>query len=125
VPSITTSNLGDSINGYLNTLGSGGLNAITNRENHPQAAAIVQSAITQIAVLSGRLGGFQANQIETNLNSQRVALENVKASESSIRDTDFASEIAALTRAQILTQSTTQILGLANQIPQNVLALLR
>jgi flagellin len=78
-----------------------------------------------VSTLSGRLGGFQANQVETNLNSLRVALENVTASESSIRDTDFSAEVARLTRAQILQQSTTQILGLANQIPQSVLSLLR
>lgn len=125
VPSITTSNLGAPTIGFLNTIGTGGANTITNFSNQPAAAAIVGEAITQVSVLSGRLGGFQANQIETNLNSQRVALENVKASESSIRDTDYASEVSNLTRAQILVQSTTQILGLANQIPQNVLALLR
>lgn len=125
IPSITTSNLGSTTSGYLNTIGTGGTNAITDPARQPTAADIVSSAITQVAILSGRLGGFQANQIETNLNSQRVALENVKASESSIRDTDYASEVANLTRSQILVQSTTQILGLANQIPQNVLALLR
>ncbi len=125
IPSITTSNLGDSSNGFLNSLGSGGDTRITDTNNHPTAAAIVQSAIEQIATLSGRLGGFQANQVETNLNSVRVALENVQASESTIRDTDYAVEVANLTRAQILVQSTTQILGLANQLPQNVLSLLR
>jgi flagellin len=125
IPSLTTSNLGSTTDGFLNTIGTGGSRAITNSDNHSAAGAIVAAAITQVAVLSGRLGGFQANQIETNLNSQRVALENVKASESTIRDTDYASEVSNLTRAQILVQSTTQILGLANQIPQNVLSLLR
>ncbi len=124
IPSITTSNLGSTVAGFLNTIGSGGANAITNSVAHPTAAAIVQDAIAQVAILSGRLGGFQANQIETNLNSQRVALENVKASESTIRDTDYATEVSNLTRAQILVQATTQILALANQSPQNVLALL-
>ena len=125
VPSISTSNLGDTTYGFLNTLGTGGANALTDPSKQPSAAQIVSAAITQVAVLSGRLGGFQSNQIETNLNSQRVALENVQASESTIRDTDYASEVANLTRSQILVQSTTQILGLANQIPQSVLTLLR
>lgn len=125
IPSIATSNLGSTSSGYLNTIGTGGANAITDPDNQPKAADIVAAAIIQVSVLSGRLGGFQSNQIETNLNSQRIALENVKASESSIRDTDYASEVANLTRAQILVQATTQILGLANQIPQSVLALLR
>jgi flagellin len=125
IPSLNTSNLGSSDDGFLYSLGSGGSNIITNSDNLPTAEAIVSAAIRQVATLSGRLGGFQANQIETNLNSRRVALENVMASESAIRDTDYSVEVANLTRAQILVQSTTQILGLANQIPQNVLSLLR
>jgi len=125
IPSITTSNLGSTTYGFLNSIGTGGANAITDSDNQPTAAQIVSASITQVSVLSGRLGGFQSNQIETNLNSQRVALENVQASESTIRDTDYASEVANLTRSQILVQSTTQILGLANQIPSGVLSLLR
>ena len=88
------------------------------------SAKILMEAISQVAVIRGRLGGLQRNQIETNINSQRVALENVMAAESAIRDADIAVEVAALTRAQILVQSTTSVLGVANQLPQNVLALL-
>ncbi len=124
IPAITTSNLGDSVNGYLHTLGSGGANEVVDPDNHPTAEQIVASAISQIATLSGRLGGFQANQVETNLNSLRTALENVTASESAIRDTDYAVEVSRLTRAQIMLQSTTQMLGIANQLPQIVLSLL-
>jgi len=50
---------------------------------------------------------------------------NLTDAESSIRDADFAKESAALTRAQILVQSGTNVLKIANQNPQNVLALLR
>jgi len=124
LPSITTSNLGNSINGFLNSLGRGGVNAIDDSANHASAGAIVDAAIRQVSILSGRLGGFQANQIETNLNSQRIALENVTASESAIRDTDYATTVSELTRAQILVQATTAILSQANALPQNVLALL-
>ncbi len=125
IPSLQSSNLGSSVDGFLNQIASGGDYSITDPDNHARAAAIVAAAITQVSVLSGRLGGFQANQIETNINSQRVALENVTASESAIRDTDYATEVAKLTRGQILVQATTQILGVANQIPQSVLSLLR
>ena len=78
----------------------------------------------QVAVLRGRLGAFEKNTLETNINSLSVALENVTASESSIRDADFAAETAALTRAQILVQANTSVLSQANSSPQNVLALL-
>ena len=123
IPSVTIGTLGNSVAGYLSTLRSGGANELSS-QNYGAAEDIVNLASEQIAVLRGRLGGFQANQLETNIRSQQVALENVKASESAIRDADYAAEIAQLTRAQILVQSTTSILGLANQLPQNVLALL-
>ena len=48
-----------------------------------------------------------------------------EVSESAIRDADFASETASLTRAQILVQANTSILAQANSTPQNVLALLQ
>ena len=125
IPSITTSNLGNSVYGYLNTLASGGDHEIVDPNNHPDAEKIIAAAISQVAILSGRLGGFQANQVETNLNSLRTALENVTASESTIRDTDYASEVSKLTRSQIVVQSTVQMLGIANSSPQVVLSLLR
>ena len=69
-------------------------------------------------------GAFQKNILDTNINSLGVTLENVTASESAIRDADFAEETAAMTRAQILVQANTSILSIANSTPQNVLALL-
>ncbi|MHC4220718.1 MAG: flagellin, partial [Planctomycetota bacterium] len=50
--------------------------------------------------------------------------ENTAAAESSIRDTDFAAETAALTRSQILGQAATQALAIANAQPTSILALL-
>jgi len=125
ITSTAATNLGSATAGFLNDLGSSGSANILDSTNLSKAEDIIGAAISQVSTLSGRLGGFQANQVETNLNSLRVALENVTASESSIRDTDFATEAANLTRAQILQQSTTQILVRANQLPQSVLALLR
>jgi flagellin len=57
--------------------------------------------------------------------SLNETLANLQEAESSIRDADFAQESANLTRAQILVQSGTNVLALANQNPQNVLSLLR
>lgn len=85
----------------------------------------INQVIEQIAVLSGQSGGLQACQLETDINTQQVAAENVQASEAAVRDTDFATEVAKLTRAQILVQTTTQFLSIANQPPQSVLVLLR
>ncbi len=123
IPPVSTSNLGNATLGFLNTINTVGPNSLVSG-SYAAAERIVVEAISQVAIIRGRLGGLQRNQIETNINSQRVALENVQAAESAIRDADIAAEVAALTRSQILVQSTTSILGLANQMPQNALALL-
>ena len=54
-----------------------------------------------------------------------ISFENVSASESAIRDTDFAEETANLTRSQILAQAATTVLAQANASPQAALTLLR
>jgi flagellin len=123
IPSVSTAHLGNTTIGLLSTLRSGAGNELS-RKKFATANDVVKKAISQIAVLRGRLGGLQKNQLETNIRSQQVALENVSASESAIRDADYATEVSALTRAQILVQSGTSILGLANQLPQNALSLL-
>lgn len=123
IPQVSTSNLGDPAIGLLRSIGGGEANAVVKRQ-YANAEAIVKAAIMQVATISGRLGQLQSNQLEPNIRSQQVTYENVKASESAIRDTEYASEVAAMTRAQILVQSTMASLKIANQIPQNVLVLL-
>jgi flagellin len=123
IGSVAASNLGDSDVGFLNDLVTGGSATLVGG-NAGQASRILERAIKQVAVLRGRLGAFEKNTLDTNMNSLGVALENVTASESSIRDADFASETAALTRAQILTQAGTSVLATANSTPQTVLSLL-
>ena len=123
IMSVAPSQLGNATDGYLNTLKSGSTNSLSNN-NLYTAQRIVDDAIKDISGLRGRLGAFQKNTLETNVNSLRITLENITASESVIRDADFASETAALTRAQILVQANTSVLSLANTMPQSVLALL-
>lgn len=89
------------------------------------AAKIVDEVITKVAEMRGRLGAFQKTTIDSNIVSLSDLLNNLTEAESSIRDADFAQESAMLTRAQVLTQSGTSVLGIANQNPQNVLSLLR
>jgi flagellin len=109
--------------GRLYQLGSGESAAL---ETDPTtAASIVDEIISEIASLRGRLGAFQKTTLESNINSLSDTLEKLTEAESSIRDADFAAETAALTRAQILVQSGTSVLAIANSNPQNVLNLLR
>ncbi|MCP4294124.1 MAG: flagellin [Proteobacteria bacterium] len=88
------------------------------------AMLLVDNAIDQIASKRGNLGAFQKNTLESNLNNLRIANENLISSESVIRDTDMAAEMANFTRNQIMTQSATAMLAQANQTPKNVLQLL-
>jgi flagellin len=89
------------------------------------AAQIVDQAITKVTTLRGRFGALQRTTLETNMASLQDTVSNLAEAESAIRDADFAQETARLTRAQILVQSGTQVLAIANQNPQNVLALLQ
>ncbi len=107
----------------LDDLGSGKSLDMING-NLVDAQSVVGRAIEEISSLRGRLGAFQRNTIGATIRSLNVGAENTAAANSIIRDTDFASETAALTRGQILSQAATQTLGLANQAPQAVLQLL-
>ena len=109
---------------FLDSLKSGNANSLLSG-NFSNASDVLDTAITEISVLRGRLGAFERNTLQTNVNSLQIGLENITASESQIRDTDFAAETARLTRAQILTQAGTSVLATANSSAQNVLALLQ
>ena len=124
IGNIAARNLGSVANGYLSELGSGSEANVVDGDLG-LAQKIVNDSIQQVAGLRGRLGAFQKNTVGASIRSLGVALENTSAAESSIRDTDFAEETSALTRAQVLQQSATSILSLANSAPQSALALLQ
>ncbi|MEX2218485.1 MAG: flagellin [Phycisphaerales bacterium] len=115
--------LGTSDLGFLSTLSNGKANNIVD-SNGAQAQQIVAKAIEQVSALRGRLGAFQKNTVGGTIRSLGIAVENTAAAESSIRDADFASETAQLTRSQILVAASTNVLALANAAPQSVLNLL-
>ena len=122
--SIHSTQLGNEEVGLLHTLGTGYQHDLAGKQ-FEHAQRIVNEAISQVAFLRGRIGNLQRNQIETNINSQGVALENITAAESAIRDADVAEEVSALTRARILVQSTQNTLSIANSLPGMVLTLLQ
>ncbi len=84
----------------------------------------VQTEITAISTQRAELGAIQ-NRFEHTINNVNVAIENLSASESRIRDTDMAQEMMSLTRSQILSQAGTAMLAQANSAPNGVLQLLR
>jgi flagellin len=81
--------------------------------------------LNRVNNLRGRIGALQKNVVDTNISNLGVALENISAARSSIVDTDFATETANLQKAQVLSQAGISVLTIANQVPQQVLSLLR
>lgn len=123
IPSMTSNDLGNPLAGYLRDLTATGSKSLIAGQAE-QADAIVDAAINQVATLRGELGMIQKSIIEPNISNQQVAYERTTASESSIRDADFAVEATQLSRAQILVQSVGQVLNLANTQTRTALALL-
>jgi flagellin len=124
ITSVSTATLGNRTDGFLSSLGSGQANDLSSK-NFAVAQRVVRAAQDQISQLRGRIGAFQKDTLATSVNSLLVTLENTTAAESAIRDADFAAETSALTRAQILVNSSTITLRTANQVPSNVLSLLQ
>ena len=89
-----------------------------------QALAIIDKALTTVNGARADLGAVQ-NRFQSVVANLNTSSENLTASRSRIRDADYAKETAELTRTQILQQAGTAMLAQANQIPQNVLSLLR
>jgi len=89
-----------------------------------------QSLITGVdgviaAMVSSRAAlGASQNSLTHTMNNLQTTSNNLSASNSRIRDVDVASESAAMTRAQIISQSAVSVLAQANQMPQLALKLL-
>jgi len=97
---------------------------ISSVKGAQQALEVVDKALGSINNTRADLGAIQ-NRFTSVVANLQTSTENLSASRSRIRDTDFAKETAELTRTQILQQAGTAMLAQANQVPQNVLSLLR
>jgi flagellin len=98
---------------------------VTTAQGAQDALLLIDQGITEITTTRGNLGSFQANTLASNLNNLRIAAENMSSAESTLRDTDFAAEMAEFSRNQIMVQAGMTVLANATQIPQSVLTLLR
>jgi flagellin len=105
-------------------LGTPSFAAASGTSGAEAAITTIDSAIKTVSKIRSDLGAVQ-NRFDHTIKNLNVAVENLSASESRIRDTDMASEMVSFTRAQILSQAGTAMLAQANQIPQGVLSLLR
>ncbi len=84
----------------------------------------IDTAINTISSNRATLGASQ-NRFEAVISNLMVSVENQSASRSRILDADYATETANLSRSQILQQAGTAMIAQANQMPQQVLSLLR
>lgn len=84
----------------------------------------IDIAINTVSSTRATLGAAQ-NRFEAVISNLQVSVENQSAARSRIMDADYASETANLSRAQILQQAGTAMVSQANQMPQQVLSLLR
>ena len=87
------------------------------------ALATLDAAVTQVNTIRSQLGAIQSRISLTIINLTTTA-ENLAASDSRIKDVDFAAETSVFTKNSILTQAATAILAQANQLPQLALQLL-
>ena len=97
---------------------------LTDTTTATAAIDTLDTALRDVSTVRATLGAYQ-NRFEHTINNLNVAVENLSASESRIRDTDMAQEMVQFTKAQILSQAGTAMLSQANSAPQSVLKLLQ
>ena len=89
-----------------------------------QALSTIDTAIDSVNTSRGTLGALQS-RFENAIGNIQVTAENLSAARGRIMDADFAAETANLSRAQILQSAGTAMVAQANQLPQQVLQLLK
>ena len=117
-----------------NLVGENKITAVIGNNAKPEGIATAATASAALGKLDEMLSmvnskraefGATQNRFEAVIQTLQVSAENQTAARSRIMDADFASETAALTRAQVLQQAGTSMLSQANSLPNNVLSLLR
>jgi flagellin len=88
------------------------------------ALKTIDSALSKVSGERAKLGALQS-RFENTISNLSTSSENLSASRSRIRDTDYASETANLAKSQVLQQAGTAMLAQANALPNQVLSLLR
>ena len=98
--------------------------SVTSSDAALTALEQINTSIGMLTQGRGKIGAVQ-NRLIRSISTLSIAVENLSAAESAIRDADIAEEVALLTRNQILVQAATAMVGQANLIPQSVLQLLQ
>ena len=105
------------------TLGVNGVNVGTTA-GAQSAITTIDAAIATVSASRSQIGATQ-NQLGYTINNLQTTIQNVTASRSNITDADLATEVTAMSQAQILTSAATSVLAQANSAPQAILKLLQ
>ena len=89
-----------------------------------QPLSTLDKALSQVDSLRSAMGAVQ-NRLDSTIANLGNTVNNLTASRSRIEDADYATEVSNMSKGQILQQAGTSVLAQANQMPQNVLSLLR
>jgi flagellin len=115
--------LGNSTDGYLSTLKSGGANDLSSDANN--AVTIAKAALSQVATQRGRVGGFQKYQVDPSVSNLQAAKEALTSARGIIDDVDYAVQTSELSRQNVLLQASISLLAVASQQSSQILSLLR
>ena len=110
--------------GLRTTQGTDEIMSLSTPDSANVAIGTIDNALKLVNKQRADLGAYQ-NRLEETSYGLGIAAENTQAAESTIRNTDMASEMVEFTKNQILSQSGTAMLAQANNASDNVLALLR
>ncbi|KTA74470.1 flagellin, partial [Aeromonas salmonicida] len=111
----------------ISTIFAGGSAGAIDITSQSEAQKVLAAADAMLGVVDGKraeLGAVQ-NRLDSTIRNQANISENVSAARSRIRDADFATETANMTKQNILQQAASSVLSQANQRPQAALQLLQ
>ena len=97
---------------------------LQTQANASAAITVIDDALDTVQSLRSNMGAYQ-NRLEQTITNLDVSINNASASRGRIQDADFAKETADMTKNQILSQAGVAMLSQANQLPQNVLSLIK
>ena len=123
-PSLDRIQLFDSNSADVGTVALGlNLSAVDDKISAQNSLASIDSAIAKVVSIRAHFGAIQ-NRLQTIINTNQIARENLSSAASRIRDMDMAEETTELTKNQILMQSGISVLGQANTTIKSALNLL-
>uniref|UniRef100_UPI0005EDC82F flagellin n=2 Tax=Enterobacteriaceae TaxID=543 RepID=UPI0005EDC82F len=125
----TSQTSGQSINGTARTTAAEGFDVLSGTVSsggvtNGSPLADIDAAIKAVDTQRSLLGASQ-NRFESTITNLNNTVNNLSSARSRIQDSDYATEVSNMSRAQILQQAGSSVLAQANQVPQTMLSLLR